>query len=122
MRAEAERLEALCVQDADQASIAQALARTVASLDDIMPGLRALRDEITGTDTPAATVIDPEWHAKLARLRTLLLSSDTEAMELAAELSDAATDVAGGAMLRDITAALERFDFDTALAKFIVPE
>ncbi|NHQ94045.1 PAS domain S-box protein [Janthinobacterium lividum] len=122
VRAEAERLESLCVQDADQASIAQALARTVASLDYIMPGLRALRAEITGTDTPAATVIDPEWHAKLARLRTLLLSSDTEAMELAAELSDAATDVAGGAMLRDITAALERFDFDTALAKFMMPE
>ena len=117
VQAAAQKLESLCKHNADPAAIDSALAQTVASLDSVLPGLRALSSTAVAPKKPVMPV-DPEWDSKLARLRVLLLSNDTAAMDLASELADSAADASASAMLRKVSTALDRFDFEAALRQF----
>ncbi|MES2037384.1 MAG: PAS domain S-box protein [Pseudomonadota bacterium] len=114
VRSAAEKLESLCTRNADAIAISAALAETVAALETVMQGLRTLAPIAAATPKPTLP-LDPEWDAKLARLRTLLQGNDTMAMDLAGDLADSAADPTVAAVLQNVVAALDRFDFEGAL-------
>jgi two-component system sensor histidine kinase/response regulator len=83
----------------------------------VMTGLAQLKNEEM---TKAAPVVSPlnvtELGALIARLRKLLIDSDTSALAVVEELDTALSDHSSAIKLRLLSQQIDRFDFDEALA------
>jgi two-component system sensor histidine kinase/response regulator len=86
-------------------------------LTKVMTGLAQLKNEEM---TKAAPVVSPlnvtELGALIARLRKLLIDSDTSALAVVEELDTALSDHSSAIKLRLLSQQIDRFDFDEALA------
>jgi two-component system sensor histidine kinase/response regulator len=110
----AEALEALCARNAAPEVIDAALAATLRELAVVLPGLSEL-EAPAAAPAKVAAGHDPEWDAKLERLRVLLDDNDVAAIDLANELAECAPDGQAAEALGQVAAALDRFDFEGAL-------
>jgi HPt (histidine-containing phosphotransfer) domain-containing protein len=112
----AEQLELACKQQAPDARIDELLRQVLAELQPVMAGLQALGDEDTRTATPAPVAVDAEQLASLrTRLLELLDLGDARAIDLCEE-HQALFRAAYPAQWPQISASVQNFDFDTALA------
>jgi PAS domain S-box-containing protein len=112
----AEQLELACKQQAPDARIDELLRQVLAALQPVMAGLQALGDEDTRTATPAPVAVDAEQLASLrTRLLELLDLGDARAIDLCEE-HQALFRAAYPAQWPQISASVQNFDFDTALA------
>jgi CheY-like chemotaxis protein len=107
-------LEHACAEKANPEVIADLLEKALAELAIVMPGLERI-----GAGAPAAAatpaLATADLNAALSKLKTLLEESDSEAGDLLADLLEKLGNTSVGRQLKPVAAAVESFDFDTAL-------
>jgi two-component system, sensor histidine kinase and response regulator len=114
VQAAAQALESACQAGESGERLDVLLAETLVCLEPVLAGLAVLdRSESaeSGTAPVERVVVEPI----LARLRALLLDDDTEAADVAEELTTRLAGSALGSLMGRMTRAIEDYDFDAAL-------
>jgi two-component system sensor histidine kinase/response regulator len=112
----AETLETACHEHATDAAVDVALRRVEQELAPVMAGLEAIHAEPAGKLRSAGSSDVRLLRPLLAKLRSLLAESDTDAAEVAEELTALTAGTALAADLQKINGLIGAFDFDAALA------
>jgi two-component system sensor histidine kinase/response regulator len=114
LQAAAETLEAACHEHAAAATVDAALRTVEAALGPVIAGLENLHADAAAK--PHAAGQDKQLvRTLLDKLRLLLADSDTDAEDVAEELSALTTGTALAADLRKINGLIAAYDFDAAL-------
>jgi CheY-like chemotaxis protein len=118
LQAAAGELEHACKEGKPAAEIEVLLQKVLAELAVVMPGLKEVGAGETAIAAPTAPAI-PEAHLKAAldKLKGLLEDSDSEAGDLLNDLMDKLGNSPLAKQLKPVAAAIDGFDFDTALEK-----
>ncbi|WP_242470084.1 response regulator [Allochromatium vinosum] len=114
VQAAAQALESACQAGESGERLDVLLAETLVCLEPVLAGLAVLdRSESaeSGTAPVERVVVEPI----LARLRALLLDDDTEAADVAEELTTRLAGSALGSLMGRMTRAIEDYDFEAAL-------
>jgi CheY-like chemotaxis protein len=118
VQSSAGELEQACLSGASPEKVDALLAKTLAELGPVMEGLKgvgvAAADANGAAPTPGNTDSD-RLGPLMERLGKLLADSDTEAGEVADELTEAVRGTPLAAGLKKLSDAVAQFDFDTAL-------
>jgi HPt (histidine-containing phosphotransfer) domain-containing protein len=128
VEAAAGELEQACQMKRPRATVDALLAKTLAELAAVMPGLQQVPGALdSAVGGPKASVAlakleparlpDAELMAYLDRLKGLLEDSDSQAEDVIGELMDKLGSSAMAQSLKPVAAAIDRFDFDKALVK-----
>jgi len=119
--ATATALELACKAGVAEAELAALLTAVENELAPVLSGLAALGNYAAAAEsTPAeaiaaAPALPPDAAATLAQLRKLLADSDTAALDVLETLESQAAGHPLARQLRNVSQAIERFDFDAAL-------
>lgn len=111
----ATELEQACQEPASEELISRLLFDLQAQLETVQTGLATLSAQ-QPAQAAASAMTQEQTTALLQRLRTLLEESDTSAGELIAQLAGSYQEQPTASRLGDIAEAVERFDYDLALA------
>jgi two-component system, sensor histidine kinase and response regulator len=115
VQAAAQALESACQAGESGERLDRLLAETLVCLEPVLAGLAMLnRPESTGSGT--APVERAAVEPILARLRALLLDDDTEAADVVEELNPPLAGSSLGPLMKQMTQAIEDYDFEAALA------
>jgi two-component system sensor histidine kinase/response regulator len=121
----AEELEHACLVGAAAADVDALLVKTLAQLEPVIQGLKAVGETPASTSQPAATepttpgstleVDAMQLQAALERLTALLKDSDSDASDALEALQELARNTPLAATLKRVGRAIGDFDFDAAL-------
>ncbi|WP_200236442.1 response regulator [Lamprobacter modestohalophilus] len=112
VREAAAALEAACLQEQEASKIDHLLSKTLAALTPVIAGLQALESE---TSAPPAVTNRVALQDQLKALRELLASDDIRALETLSTLSQQLSGTATANALKPLAAALDVYDFESAL-------
>ncbi|MCF7978248.1 MAG: response regulator, partial [Chromatiaceae bacterium] len=112
VREAAAALEAACLQEQEAGKIDHLLSKTLAALTPVIAGLQALESE---TNAPPAVTNGVALQDQLKPLRELLASDDIRALETLSTLSQQLSGTATANALKPLAAALDVYDFESAL-------
>ena len=117
LQAAAGELEHACKEGHPAAQIDTLLQQVLDELVIVMPGLEKVGAGGTAATKPAPAINEAALKAAVTRLRTLLQESDSEAGDVLSDLFDTLAGHPLAAKLKPVAAAVDAFDFDTALEK-----
>jgi two-component system, sensor histidine kinase and response regulator len=118
VQAAAGKLERACRQGASQESLRPLLARVTESLDSVLAALDRLPREDAGESAPAAAPVGfDQVLPALLQLRKFIKESDSEAGDLAMQLTVQLRGTAVETQMKQLSSTLEAFDFDQALER-----
>jgi PAS domain S-box-containing protein len=117
VQAAAAALELACKEGAPAESIAPLLAKTLAELAIVLPGLQQVGGGEAAVSPSVPAVPAAELKAQLDKLKALLEDSDTEAGDAVEELVQLAKGTPLATDLKSVAAAIAEYDFDAALEK-----
>ncbi|MDH1010988.1 response regulator [Pseudomonas nicosulfuronedens] len=109
-------LEDACLGSSSEALISRLLLDVQAQLETVLASVANLATA-SPAEPPAAAMTEEQITALFRQLHGLLEHSDTSAGELVARLSRVFADSPRAGLLREITEAIEGFDYDRALAQ-----
>ncbi len=116
VQAAAADLEHACQEGSPPEEIDALLQKALAELAIVMPGLQEVGAGGTApTSVKVPAIPEAELKAALDKLKGLLEDSDSEAGDLLADLLDRLGNAPLARQLKPVAAAIEGFDFDTAL-------
>ncbi len=117
VQAAAGELELACRQNASQESLRPLLSRVAESLSTVLAALDRLPREDAQESDPAASIGLDRIMPALLQLRKLIEESDSEAGDLVLQLADQLRGTDVGPQMKQLSSALEAFDFDLALER-----
>ena len=116
LSAAARELEQACRRSAPDAQLDAALGTVIEALAPVLDGLAGM--PASAPASPSATAVDPGALAEgLARLRTLLQTGDTEAVELFEALRESLRGQLPADKIRRLEHSIAHYDFDKALGE-----